>query len=107
MITGYAQRQLMNEALNLFRQMQVEGVEPNSLTATTILPVCGQLRFLQCGKEIHCYLLTKGFEEDVFAGIALVDMYAKCGNVHDTRQVLDKMPKRNVVSCNGMIAGYV
>ncbi|GLJ53633.1 hypothetical protein SUGI_1144010 [Cryptomeria japonica] len=106
MITGYAQRQLMDESLKLFRQMQVEGVEPNSLTATTILPVCGQLRSLQCGKGIHCYMVKKGFEEDVFAGSALVDMYAKCGEVYDARYVFDNMPNRNVVSWNGMIAGY-
>eukprot|EP01018_Ginkgo_biloba_P032183 Gb_07290 [translate_table: standard] len=33
-------------------------------------------------------------------------MYAKCGSLVDGRRVLDKMPKRNVVSWTAMIADY-
>lgn len=34
-------------------------------------------------------------------------MYAKCGIIGTTHQVFDKMPERDVVSCNAMIVGYV
>ena len=39
-------------------------------------------------------------------GNALIDMYAKCGNVDYAYRVFCKMPQRNTVSWNSMIAGY-
>ncbi|KAH9328534.1 hypothetical protein KI387_000642 [Taxus chinensis] len=37
---------------------------------------------------------------------ALIDMYAKCGSMHKARELFDKVPQRDVVSWNAMIAGY-
>eukprot|EP00253_Pinus_taeda_P017274 PITA_17274 len=37
---------------------------------------------------------------------AIVDMYAKCMSMKDARKVFDKMPERDVVSWNAVIAGY-
>lgn len=42
----------------------------------------------------------------MYVGTALIDMYAKCESIEDTRQVFDKISERNVVSWNTMIAGY-
>ncbi|XP_057848839.2 pentatricopeptide repeat-containing protein At4g02750 [Cryptomeria japonica] len=107
-ISGYARQGNCEEALLLFRRMQTEGIEPHPFIMTSILSVCGRLSAMQNGKEIHSYVVRSGFEEeDVFVGSCLVDMYAKCGNVEDARNVFDKMHQRNVVSWNTMIAGYV
>eukprot|EP01018_Ginkgo_biloba_P030319 Gb_23085 [translate_table: standard] len=106
LIAGYVQNRQANEALKLFRQMQWGDVKPNSVTIASVLPACALLAALQQGKEIHDYVLKRGFESDVFVGSALVDMYAKCGRIEFARHVFDKMPQRNVVSWNGMIAGY-
>ena len=48
-----------------------------------------------------------GFESDVFVGNGLVDMYAKCGFIEDACQVFDRMCRRNFVSWNAMIFGYM
>ena len=47
-----------------------------------------------------------GVEPDVFLGNSLVNMYAKCGIVDTAQQVFNKMPQRDVVSWNMLIAGY-
>lgn len=47
-----------------------------------------------------------GFESDVYMGDVLIDMYAKCGNLENARQMFDKMSQRDVVSWTAMIAGY-
>eukprot|EP01018_Ginkgo_biloba_P019525 Gb_02229 [translate_table: standard] len=106
MITGYAQNGHANEALKLFNQMQGEDVKPDSVTIVSVLLACGQLAALQQGKCIYGYILRKGFESDVVVGTALMDTYAKCGSIEIARRLFDKMPKRNVVSWNAMIAGY-
>eukprot|EP01018_Ginkgo_biloba_P011802 Gb_29543 [translate_table: standard] len=106
MIAGYAQSGHAKEALTLFHQMQVAGVEPNSITMVSLLPALAYLAALQQGKWIHGYIIRSGFESDVIIGTALIDMYAKCGSIKIARGVFDKMPERDVVSWSAMIAGY-
>ncbi|KMT10049.1 hypothetical protein BVRB_5g122600 [Beta vulgaris subsp. vulgaris] len=43
---------------------------------------------------------------DVVLRNVMVDGYVKLGDLGAARQLFDKMPKRSVVSWNGMIAGY-
>eukprot|EP01018_Ginkgo_biloba_P030280 Gb_21441 [translate_table: standard] len=106
MIAGYSQNGYANETLTLFRQMQLAGVKPNRVTIVSVLPGCADLAALQQGKEIHGYIIRSGIESDVFAGNALVDMYAKCGSIQIASQVFDQMAEQDVVSWNTMIAGY-
>eukprot|EP01018_Ginkgo_biloba_P028329 Gb_03597 [translate_table: standard] len=106
MITGYVQNGYGDLALNLFDQMQLSTVKPNSVTISSVLPACTQSAALQQGKKIHEYIIRNRIEPNVFVGSALVDMYAKCGSIEKARHVFDKMSQRNVVVWNTMIAGY-
>eukprot|EP01018_Ginkgo_biloba_P015274 Gb_41648 [translate_table: standard] len=106
MIGGYVQNAFCDEALKLFSDMQVAGVKADSATVATVLPACAHLLALQQGKEIHNYIVRGGFESDVFVGSALIDMYAKCGSIELAQLAFDRMPQRNVVSWNAIIAGY-
>ena len=58
------------------------------------------------GKQLHALVVKSGFEFDLFVQSAIVDMYAKCMSMEDARKVFDKMPERDVVSWNAVIAGY-
>eukprot|EP01018_Ginkgo_biloba_P030315 Gb_23089 [translate_table: standard] len=107
MIAGYAQNGHANEALTLFHQMRFAEVKPDSVTVVSVLPACAHLAALQEGKLIHDYIINCGLESDVSVGNALVDMYAKCGSLEVSRQLFDKMSKRDAISWNAMIAGYV
>jgi pentatricopeptide repeat protein len=106
MIATYAQTGHANEALMLFKQMQQAGVKPSSFTIVSVLQACAHLGVLQQGIWIHDYSVRSGMELNVFVGTALIDMYAKCGNITMARQLFDRMSKRNVVSWSAMIAGY-
>jgi pentatricopeptide repeat protein len=105
-IGGYTQSAHYEDALELFSQMQLLDVKADSATISSVLPACANLLALQQGKEIHNYIIHFGFESDVFVGSALVDMYAKCGEIDIAQQLFSKMPDRNVVSWNAIIAGY-
>lgn len=56
---------------------------------------------------MHAESIKGGVDCEVMVGTSLVDMYAKCGNVVDSRKVFDYMPERNVVTWNAMIGGYL
>eukprot|EP01018_Ginkgo_biloba_P016631 Gb_04844 [translate_table: standard] len=87
--------------------MQLANITPNPITMVSVISACAHLGNLRQGKWAHNYMLRSGFESNVFVETALIDMYAKCGSVEIARQVFDRMPHRNVVSWNAMIAGYV
>eukprot|EP01018_Ginkgo_biloba_P001171 Gb_31188 [translate_table: standard] len=103
MIAAYARYGHGKEALTLFYQMHRTGIQPNQFTFASILPACDNVAVL---KEVHQDIIRSGFHFDVFVASALVDKYAKCGNVKNAYAVFDKMPQRNVVLWNAMIAGY-
>ncbi|XP_057816241.2 pentatricopeptide repeat-containing protein At4g02750 [Cryptomeria japonica] len=106
MIAGYVQNGFVEKALETFKQMQLAGVKRNYATFASILPACAQKGALEHGMDIHRSITEGGFLSDVVVASALVDMYAKCGSIHKACQLFDKMPQKNVISWNAMIAGY-
>eukprot|EP01018_Ginkgo_biloba_P034366 Gb_06115 [translate_table: standard] len=106
MITVHAQQGHSEEALKFFTQMQWAGIKPNDFTFATVLSACSNLGVPEQGKQLHVHIIKTGFEANVSAGNALVTMYAKGGIIEEAYNVFDKMPKRDIISWNGMIAGY-
>ncbi|GAB2300414.1 hypothetical protein Dimus_034457 [Dionaea muscipula] len=94
------------EALQLFREMQLAGVTPNAVTIPCLLPACGNVAALMHGKAAHCFSLRAGITRDVYVSCALIDMYAKCGKIRESRLCFDVMPIKNMVSWNAMISSY-
>lgn len=79
---------------------------PNEFTFGSVLKASAGIAAAEEGKQIHVHVFKAGLEREVFAGSALVDMYAKCQNMADARQVFDKMRRRDEVSWGAMICGY-
>lgn len=107
LISGYATEEHGMEALICFEQMQVEGILPNAVTYACILKACASFGALEKGQEIHEAAAKQGLmESSVVVGSAIVDMYAKCGQLEKAQEVFDKLQKRDVVTWNSLIAGY-
>ncbi|KAL5582394.1 hypothetical protein UlMin_014836 [Ulmus minor] len=106
LMNGYIGCGLDSEAMKVFRDMLISGVEPDEYCVATALTACTHLGALWQGKWIHEYVKRKGFESDVFTGTALVDMYAKCGCLEMAVEVFEGMPKRNVFTWAAMIGGF-
>ncbi|XP_057862802.2 pentatricopeptide repeat-containing protein At2g13600 [Cryptomeria japonica] len=106
MIAAYRRHGCPQESLELFYQMQRNGMQPDQFTFASILPACAKMRAFEQGIAIHQTIIEKGFLSDVVVASAVVDMYAKCGSIHKARELFDRMPGKNVVSWNAMIAGY-
>ncbi|XP_057816402.2 pentatricopeptide repeat-containing protein At2g13600 [Cryptomeria japonica] len=105
-IAGYVQNGLVEKASDTFKQMQLAGVKSNSATFASILPACAKMGALDDGREIHQTIVETGFFSNVAIASALIDMYAKCGNIQKAEELFNNMAQRNVVSWTAMITGY-
>lgn len=55
---------------------------------------------------MHTQFIKSGFQPDVFASTALLDMYAKLGGLKLARNVFDEMLVRELPTWNAMMAGH-
>eukprot|EP01018_Ginkgo_biloba_P019039 Gb_39514 [translate_table: standard] len=106
-IKGYATNGLYEEVLTFYNQMQRAGIDPDNFTFSFVLKACANLTALQEGMQVHGGIIRTGLQSDIFVETSLIAMYAKCASIEVARQLFDKMSKRNVVSWNAMILGYV
>ncbi len=107
MIFGFVKCQQGQKALELFQQMQHEGVQPNSVTFVGVLNACASVVALEEGRCAHEQIIQSGWDSDVCVGNSLVDMYAKCGSIEDAWRVFNKMPSRDVVTWTTMMLGHL
>ncbi|XP_024927939.2 pentatricopeptide repeat-containing protein At4g25270, chloroplastic [Ziziphus jujuba] len=106
LISGHAELGLYEDALALYFQMEEEGVEPDRYTFPRVLKACAGVGFIQIGVAVHRHIVRSGFLDDGFVLNALVDMYAKCGDIVKARKVFDKIASPDLVSWNSMLTGY-
>ncbi|KAJ4824239.1 Pentatricopeptide repeat-containing protein [Turnera subulata] len=85
-INGFALNGKPNEALALYREMGLEGVEPDGFTMVSLLSACAELGALALGRRVHVYLVKVGLNENLHVNNALLDLYAKCGKVPEARK---------------------
>nr|UPT48951.1 pentatricopeptide repeat protein AaPPR1163 [Agave angustifolia] len=106
MITGYAQNGMPQEAIKLFNAMRKSRTEPDKYTIAAVLSACASVGALDLGSWVDDFASRKGLlPRNVYISTALIDMYAKCGNLDRAIQIFEAMPHKNVVSWNAMISG--
>lgn len=86
--------------------MKQAHVRPSVYTFNCLLRACGENADLRRGREIHSQMIGHGFGSNVYAMTAVVNMYAKCGRVGDARKLFDRMPERDLVAWNAVVAGF-
>ncbi|OVA06499.1 Pentatricopeptide repeat [Macleaya cordata] len=106
MITGFAQADCPDEALELFREMEEENMKPNDVTMVSVLSACSKKSNLAFGRWVHSYIEKNGIEESLILNNAILDMYIKCGSLEEAKRIFDKMPERDPISWTTMLVGY-
>ena len=106
MISGFCQNGNVAEALRVLDRMKTEEVKMDTVTVSSMLPICAQSNDVVGGVLVHLYVIKHGLESDVFVSNALINMYSKFGRLQDAQRVFDGMEVRDLVSWNSIIAAY-
>jgi pentatricopeptide repeat protein len=105
-ITACIQNENFREALDMYRQMQLQGVEVDEVVLTSLLGACSGLGNLVEGRAIHKAIVAAGFACNMSLGNALINMYHKCGALEAAQAAFAKLDERNVVSWTTIISAY-
>ena len=106
MLAAYVLHGRSEEALELYQEMCRSRVAMDQFTFSTMLGVFSRLGLLEHAKQAHAGLIQRGLPLDIVGNTALVDLYCKWGRMEDARNVFERMPRRNLISWNALIAGY-
>ncbi|RVW53290.1 putative pentatricopeptide repeat-containing protein [Vitis vinifera] len=107
MIKGYSISESPDEALTIYREMRQKGYAPDHFTFPFVLKACSLVNGYNSGQYVHNCIVKTGFEVDVHAATALLQMYAACGDMEAALKVFDDIPKWNVVAWTSLIAGCI
>ncbi|XP_078162677.1 tetratricopeptide repeat (TPR)-like superfamily protein [Carex rostrata] len=119
LLIGYVCNSLPHDAFLFFSLMMHHPPPtppfPDAYTFSSALKACALSGHLSLGRSIHCHLRRYRFDlmRDHAVNNSLLNMYActfdtqNLSTIDTTRKVFDRMPVRNVVSWNTIIAWYV
>ncbi|XP_043726014.1 pentatricopeptide repeat-containing protein At3g13880 [Telopea speciosissima] len=82
------------------------GISMNSATFTALLQSCTRTGSLILGKLVHARMIKTSFKSCMFLENNLLNMYSKCGEMDNARQLFDRMPRQDIISWNSLISGY-
>ncbi|KAG7658964.1 Pentatricopeptide repeat [Arabidopsis suecica] len=105
MLCGFSQNGNSVEAISLFDYMYHSYLEMNEVTFLAVIQACSSIGSLEKGKWVHHKLIISGLK-DLFTDTALIDMYAKCGDLNAAETVFRAMSSRSIVSWSSMINAY-
>ncbi|KAL7599063.1 hypothetical protein Lser_V15G26433 [Lactuca serriola] len=106
MISGYAQNGYATEALELYSKFESSGMEPNPITLVGVLSSCAHLGAQRIGMNIEKKIQTSSYKHNIFLNNALINMYARCGNLVKAQELFDTLTEKNLVSWTAIIGGY-
>ncbi|KAK9042052.1 hypothetical protein V6N11_017133 [Hibiscus sabdariffa] len=106
MIAGYIRYNKLEEGMKLFARMIEERVKPNEITLLSLVVECGFVGALELGKQLHVYIVRSEICMSLALATALVDMYGKCGEIKNAKEVFDSVNNKDVMIWSAMIAAY-
>ncbi|XP_024542480.1 pentatricopeptide repeat-containing protein At2g22070 [Selaginella moellendorffii] len=100
-VGSYARLGHGHQALQLFREMDLEGMKPDKLSFYAAFEACVSIRGL---KEARALDRSSGIEGDIGFESAVINLYSRVGSYEDAMAKFENMSQRDVVSWNGIIA---
>ncbi|TKY74196.1 Pentatricopeptide repeat-containing protein [Spatholobus suberectus] len=107
LITAHSQLGFPSEVFSLFLSMNRSGVCPSEVTFASVLASCAAASELLLSKQVHGLVTKFGFCGNVILGCSLVDVYAKCGVMVESRKMFHEIPQPNAVTWNVIVRRYL
>ncbi|KAF9607049.1 hypothetical protein IFM89_030822 [Coptis chinensis] len=105
-IAGNAQNGGYLKALELFHEVQEEGMKVDAMMIGSTLLASSGLRCVSHIKQIHSYLMRQCLFDLVLEN-TLVDTYGECGEIDYASQMFDRIENKDVVTWTSMISCYI
>ncbi|XP_026421685.1 pentatricopeptide repeat-containing protein At3g47530 [Papaver somniferum] len=106
MIRAYSQSNSPEKGVLCYNQMRNNRVQTDPFVLSFVLKSWTRMNHLIGGKQIHCRVLSDGFQADSLLLTSLMGLYASCGDGTDARKLFDEMSIRDTVSWNVLISCY-
>ncbi|MED6207587.1 hypothetical protein PIB30_037107 [Stylosanthes scabra] len=102
LLTGFTRNRRCIKALDLFKQMLEESVNPSAQTFVSVLGACADEALIGRGKEVHGQIIRYSNSEknllNVYIYNALIVMYGKCGDMKSAEILFEMAPMRDLPS---------
>ncbi|XP_073278678.1 pentatricopeptide repeat-containing protein At4g19191, mitochondrial-like [Primulina huaijiensis] len=109
MISILTENGYFDEAVDLFRQMVVAGIQPMTENLRSLVAACMHLGTLRLGKVVHGYCARNYHldcnEDSLPLETSILNMYVKCGNISSARIFFDRTRVKDLVTWSSMIEG--
>lgn len=106
MIAGFVNVGNFETALEFLKSMKRYGFSVDRYCLGSVLKGVACVGYVEVGQQLHSMIVKIGCLGNVFAGSALLDMYAKCERVEDAFEVFKSIGIRNSVTWNALISGF-
>ncbi|XP_015688725.2 pentatricopeptide repeat-containing protein At3g22690-like [Oryza brachyantha] len=106
-IAGFARHGCAQEAVDLFAEMtMVYGLEPDEATMVGFVSAVRDIGLLGIGRSAHGYVIRRGLSLDGALGVALINMYTRCGSMADAFRCFSSVAGKNVEHWTSVIGGF-
>ncbi|XP_044487883.1 pentatricopeptide repeat-containing protein At4g21065-like [Mangifera indica] len=95
------------KAIFLFYQLREFDVLPDNFTCSFVLKACTAMLDAINGRIVHGYVEKLGFGWSLYLQNVILNLYALCGEMGNSRLLFDKMSQRDVVTWNIMITQLI
>ncbi|KAA8531700.1 hypothetical protein F0562_006583 [Nyssa sinensis] len=102
----HVQRKNAKKAVGFFYELLQMQMEPDYVTVLNLISACSQLNNLNLTNAIMAYVIHNGFDKDVVISNALIDLYARCGNISIARKIFDEILEKDAISWSVMINAH-
>ncbi|PIN22403.1 hypothetical protein CDL12_04886 [Handroanthus impetiginosus] len=107
LISAYSLNEMYQEALQMFLFASKE-LPPNPYTFVSVLHAIASSESisLRQGQRCHSYIRKLGLDTDRIVSGALLDMYAKCGSIDESKKIFDESAQKSQVSWTAIICAH-
>ncbi|XP_024995018.1 pentatricopeptide repeat-containing protein At2g17210 [Cynara cardunculus var. scolymus] len=106
MIAAFTYCGLPDESIGIYQKMIDAREKPNAITILNLIEACSFDAELKRPKSAHGIAIRRGFASDAIVGTAILDTYAKYGDIITAKKAFHQISNKNVISYSAMIAAY-